>query len=227
VLPDPDLAVLSGQTVIATNAGWGAGGNSTTATLGNVFTQVGAFPFASAGSHDDAIYENSRPPGAYTMRIDSASGSTGTLLAEIYDATAGNAFTNTTPRLVNVSVLKAVAAGDALTAGFVIGGSTSVNVLVRAIGPTLALPPFSLAGTMASPRLELFDNTTGASLAVNSGWGGTATLSAAFAAVGAFLPANPGTNDAALLMTLAPGQYSAQVRGADGGLVIVEVYAAP
>jgi hypothetical protein len=100
-------------------------------------------------------------------------------------------------------------------------------VLVRAIGPTLALPPFNLGGTMASPRLELFDNTTGASLAVNSGWGGTATLSAAFTAVGAFQPANPATNDAALLMTLAPGQYSAQVRGADGGLVIVEVYAVP
>jgi hypothetical protein len=73
------------------------------------------------------------------------------------------------------------------------------------------------------------NNSTGQSLNVNIGWGGGAALSSAFGAVGAFPLANTATKDSVLLVTLAPGQYSAQVSGADGGggTVIVEVYEVP
>jgi hypothetical protein len=63
---------------------------------------------------------------------------------------------------------------------------------------------------------------------VNDNWGGTPALTAAFAAVGAFvLP--PASKDAALLATLAPGDYTAQVAGTGNtnGLVLVEVYEVP
>jgi len=151
------------------------------------------------------------------------------VIAEVYDATPGDVFTATTPRLINVSVLKRVGAGTTLTAGFVLDGSSSKTVLVRAIGPTLGLTPFNISGVMADPKLELFDNATGAKINENNDWAGTATLSAGFTSVGAFPLANASTKDAALLVTVAPGQYSVQVTGADGGggIVLVEIYEVP
>ena len=62
----------------------------------------------------------------------------------------------------------------------------------------------------------------------NSDWGGTAELTAAFASVGAFvLPAT--SKDAALLVTLPPGNYSVQVSGVSNttGVALVEVYEVP
>jgi hypothetical protein len=131
--------------------------------------------------------------------------------------------------LINVSVLKELAPGAALTAGFVIDGPTSQTVLVRAVGPSLGLPPFNIPGIMSDPKLELFDNTTHAKIDDNDDWGGTAALASASNSVGAFALANAATKDAALLATLAPGQYSVQVSAANraGGLLIVEIYEVP
>jgi hypothetical protein len=90
---------------------------------------------------------------------------------------------------------------------------------------------------MADPKLELFNNATGAKINENNDWAtpvaplatSAAQLVSAFDIVAAFQLANASTKDAALLVTLAPGQYSARVSGADGGggTVIVEVYEAP
>jgi hypothetical protein len=65
-------------------------------------------------------------------------------------------------------------------------------------------------------------------VATNAGWAGAPALAAAFVQVAAFpLPATSG--DAALLVTLAPGQYTAQVAGTGGatGVALVEVYEVP
>ena len=134
-------------------------------------------------------------------------------------------------------MLKTIGAGTTLTAGFVIGGTTNKTVLVRAIGPTLGLAPFNIGGVMADPKLELFNNTTGLKINENNDWGTpvapltntAAQLTATFTSVGAFQLANTATKDAVLLVTLAPGQYSARVSGADGGggTAIVEVYEVP
>ena len=115
--------------------------------------------------------------------------------------------------------------GSGLTVGFVIGGAAPVKVLVRAVGPTLGTAPFGLPGVVADPQLALFSGTT--KIGENDNWGGTAALSAAFAQVGAFaLPAD--SKDAAVLVTLDPGNYSVQVGGLGGtGLAIVEVYEVP
>ncbi|OYU99379.1 MAG: hypothetical protein CFE26_25770, partial [Verrucomicrobiales bacterium VVV1] len=124
--------------------------------------------------------------------------------------------------LVNLSARTVLAADDVLIAGFVLSGTGNRVVLIRAVGPTLGA--FGLSGVLADPRIELY----GASgkLYENDNW--TAEIGSVAARVGAFtLPA--GSKDAALLVSLAPGSYSVQVRGAvgSGGVVLVELYDVP
>ncbi|MDO8540573.1 MAG: lamin tail domain-containing protein [Opitutaceae bacterium] len=226
VLPDPKMALIhqaSGVTV-ASNNDWAGD-----PVLSAAFAQVGAFPYAPPSSKDAGISQPALAPANYTVQVSDVGTGAGTVIAELYDATPASAFTATTPRLINVSVLKQIGAGTTLTAGFVIDGPTSKTVLVRAVGPTLGLPPFNIPGVMADPILELFNNATGAKINENNDWGGTTTLSAGFTSTGAFALTNASTKDAALLVTLAPGQYSARVSSPDGGggMVIVEVYEVP
>jgi hypothetical protein len=82
VLADPQIAVFSGSTQLASNAGWGTG-TSTAAQLSAVFAQVGAFPLV-AGSADSALLLTLQP-GAYTVEVTSVSSATGVALVEVYD----------------------------------------------------------------------------------------------------------------------------------------------
>jgi len=86
------------------------------------------------------------------------------------------------------------------------------------------LAGFGVGNPVATPQLQLF-SISGTLLAQNAGWGGSSTLSAAFAQVGAFgLAAN--SADAAILTTLAPGSYTIKVAdlAGIGGTVLSEVY---
>jgi len=98
----------------------------------------------------------------------------------------------------------------------VIGGSTSKTVLIRASGPALA--PFGVAGTLPDPKLQLYESIGGTStlLQSNSGWGGGAQIAATAASVGAFSWGSSPTLDSAILVTLTPGAYTAEVSGAGG-----------
>ena len=128
-------------------------------------------------------------------------------------------------RFINVSTRTQVGSGaNILIQGFVIAGNASKQVLVRAVGPTLSI--FGVDGTLASPSLAVYQGTT--LLAQNTVWGGTTALSNAFTATGAFqLPAT--SRDSALLLTLPPGSYTAQISGVGGatGVALVEVYELP
>jgi hypothetical protein len=134
------------------------------------------------------------------------------------------------PRLANLSTRAQTGTGDAvLTAGFVINpGGGNKQVLVRAIGPTLTTA-FGLSGALADPMLTLFGpNSSTLIAASNNDWsagGATAATAATFSSVGAFALA-AGSRDAAILATLTPGSYTAEVRGANNtsGLALVEVY---
>lgn len=122
--------------------------------------------------------------------------------------------------------------GGLLIAGFVVGGSTSRTVLLRASGPALSAAPFNLAGTLADPELQLYlSNSDGSStlLGSNAGWGGDSQVASAAASVGAFSWNNPSSNDSAILVTLPPSAYTAEVSGASGdtGVALVEVYEVP
>jgi hypothetical protein len=87
--------------------------------------------------------------------------------------------------------------------------------------------PFGVSGTLTDPQLQLYSGTT--LLASNSGWDGRAELVNAAASVGAFPWDSPSSNDSAILITLSPGAYTAQVSGASGdtGVALVEVYEVP
>jgi hypothetical protein len=220
-LSDPKLELYAGQAVVGSNDDWAG-----TAALKSAFAQVGAFAFTDDTSKDAAIFAPLAPrAGGYTVRVTGAPGAVGRVIAELYDSTAITAFPPSTPRLINVSVRKQIDLGATLTAGFVIAGSTAKTVLVRAIGPGLGV--FGVPGVMPDPRLELF-NSSSVSIATNDNWGGDPQLTAAGARVGAFKIDNARSADAMLLITLSPGNYSAEVRGVGpGGAALVEVYDVP
>lgn len=220
VLADPSATVFQGTATVVTNDNWGGA-----AAIADRAAQVGAFQLAAADSLDAAL-AFSPAPESYTVQITGRNNGTGIALAEIYDATALASFVAATPRLTNVSARTRVGTGgDILIAGFVVGGTTAKTVLIRAIGPTLA--DFGVTGALADPRLQLFSGTT--LLRENNDWGGDAQLTTVGGSVGAFALANATSKDAVLLVTLAPGSYTAQVAGADGGtgVALVEVYEVP
>ncbi len=141
----------------------------------------------------------------------------------------------TTPsaaRVLNLSTRgQALTGAQVLIPGFVIGGTTGTKkMLLRVVGPTLA--GFNVAGTLVDPLLQLkrLDPTTGAyvDVAANDTWGSAANLAAltsATTAVGAF-PLTAQSADAALLVDLAPGSYTALASGVNAGtgVALVELY---
>jgi sugar lactone lactonase YvrE len=217
-LPDPALTLFNGTSaVIGANTKWGG-----SAALIQVFTQTGAFALAPT-SADSALVQTIAA-GAYSAQVASVSGVTGIALAEIYDADTGTPAAH----LINVSARANTGAGaQLLTAGFTISGTTSETVLIRAIGPTL-LSSYGVTGALALPSLSIFASGASTAMAANTVWGGTAALKAAFTFVGAF-PLAATSNDSALILTLPPGAYTAQVSGVGGttGVALVEVYDLP
>jgi hypothetical protein len=223
VLADPQLRISGAVSAETFASGWG--GNSLVSATA---AAVGAFAWTDASSLDEAVAE-ALPQGTYSARVSGESGDTGIALAELFDATPAGTYTPSMPRLTNVSARAVAGPGqDQIIAGFVIGGSTSKTVLIRASGPALAA--FGVTGALADPELHLFGASPGnAALASNGGWGGSPEIAAAAASVGAFKWADAASGDSAILVTLAPGSYTAQVSGASGdtGVVLVEVYDVP
>jgi hypothetical protein len=221
VLADPVLTINAAgvPAPIATNDNWGGG-----APIRAAFAAVGAFDLPVT-SLDSAALPNASA-GGYTVQVTGKADASGLVIAEIYDASTAR--TATSPRLINLSTLTQIDAGSSLAVGFVLRGATSRTVLVRGIGPSLATI-FGIGGVMADPKLELFNNDTGVKITENDNWGGDAQLMDAAASVGAFALADTATKDAVLLVTLAPGAYSARVSGVgtSAGTAIVEVYELP
>ena len=189
---------------------------------------MGAFAWTDPTSHDAAIVHDFHT-GPHTVEVFGESGDTGVALAEVYDATPDGSYTPLVPHLTNVSARALVGTGgNILIAGFVVGGSTSRTVLIRASGPALA--PFGVAGFLPDPEIQVFASDSGlVPLASNAGWGGNPAVAAAAASAGAFAWPSPSSHDAAILVTLPPGAYTAEVlgEGGDTGVALVEVYEVP
>ncbi|HEY1107354.1 MAG TPA: hypothetical protein VGE76_01940, partial [Opitutaceae bacterium] len=217
-LADPKLELFFGSTATGSNDNWGG-----SETLAAAMRAVGAFAYTGPTSADAAIASDFAL-GNNSAKISANGSGTGAVIAEIYDATPGDAFSATTPRLVNVSVLKHL--GTGLTAGFAIGGNAAKTVLIRAIGPTLSVPPFGVPGVVADPQLTLFSGST--QIGYNDNWGGGTALAGTFTQIGAF-PLSPTSKDAVLQATLAPGTYTVVASGVGGttGTALIEVYEVP
>jgi len=117
----------------------------------------------------------------------------------------------------NISTrLKVESDDNALIGGFIITGTGTKRIILRAIGPSL-----SISGALANPRLELY-NGTNQLIASNDNWqdapNGQEIVDSSLA---------PSHNlEAAILTTVTPGNYTAVVRGENDstGIALVEVY---
>ncbi len=189
--------------------------------LGSVLDKAsrdtGAF---GLGDTRDAAMLVTLPAGLYSVKVSGAGGTSGVGLAEIYEDDKNIS------RLVNLSARARVSTGaSVMIPGLVVGPGTSRKLLIRGAGP--ALTTYGVSGVLADPRIRLVD-ADGNTVASNDDWqsgNNPAEVSDAIAKTQAFAFA-PGSKDAALVVTLPSGRYSALVEGANGGtgVALVEVY---
>lgn len=224
VLANPRMDVFtsaSSVTPIASNDNWGDDGQD--ATLVPLFASLGAFPLPDTASLDAALVTSISGPT--TVEVNSEpTGSSGVVIVEGYDT-----LNTTSPRLLNLSARNFAGTGDqTLIAGFVIDGNEPKRLLIRGVGPTLA--DFGVPGTLSNPILEVHASIGGLDtiVAQNDDWGDEAGVAAASTAAGAF-QLTEGSGDAAVVVTLPAGAYTAHVAGSDGGTgeALVEVYELP
>jgi hypothetical protein len=215
VLSDSRLSLFAGGIPIVSNDDWATSANAS--VLATTAANVGAFSLPT-GSKDAALL-TSLNAGSYSTEV-TGSPPNDIVLVELYDGSP-----RTASRLINVSARAMVGTGDdILVAGFVVTGNSKKALLIRAVGPTLGV--FGVAGTLSDPKLEVFANGRSAAIGSNDDWGGSTQLSAVFASRGAFPFAAVDSKDAALVLTLEPGAYSAQVSGVGGttGEALIEIY---
>ena len=223
VMADPQVELHESQgsamPTLATNDNWGGA-----AGLRSTFARVGAG--ALRDSSKDAAMVQSLTRTAYTAHVTDASGARGVVLAEAYDAELAD----TTKRLAALSVRNQVGTGaQVLIAGFVLTGDAPRRVIVRGVGPGLT---GQVSGYLADPVVQLhrLHSATGQwqLVAENDNWDGSASLAAAFKAAG-MGALTAGSKDAAMIVDLEPGIYTAQVSGAGAsdGVALVEIYEAP
>src|SRR4051812_11425074 len=73
-------------------------------------------------------------------------------------------------RLVNLATRTPVGTGSNVAViGFVIGQGSTKNILIRAVGPTLATSPFNVPGTISDPKIDVAD-ATGKIIFSNDNW---------------------------------------------------------
>jgi hypothetical protein len=127
-------------------------------------------------------------------------------------------FSGAIGQLLNVSTRMQVLTGSSvLIGGFIIGGTGSKDVLLRALGPTLQ--NFGIIGFLADPTMDLYSGQT--LLASNDNW--KSDHEAEISATG---KAPPNDLEPAIRQSLAPGSYTAIVRGKNNttGVGLVEAY---
>ena len=133
-------------------------------------------------------------------------------------------------QLGNISSRAFVQTGDnVMIGGFIVGGTAPKKVIIRAIGPELGAPPYNVPGALADPTLELHDATR-ALIASNDNWhetiiGGIITSQQWVDILNSgYVPTD--TRESAIIANLAPGNYTAIVRGVNNmtGVALVEVY---
>lgn len=173
--------------------------------------------FLFVGNDNDFLTTNGFQDGAaYAAAVDNDS------MILVYRVTIPS-------RLVNVSSRAQAGAGSAThIVGFVVNGARPKTMLVRGVGPTLA--SYGLTDGLSDPMLAIYDSA-GRKLFTNDNWSDNNAASVVTAAgqrTGAFA-LNANSKDAALLVDLDPGAYTAQVTGVGSatGISLVEVYELP
>ena len=216
LLPNPKLTLFdaTGKT-IATNDDF-----LSSATPNGLVPAVSAFPLSNSR---DAALVSPLPSGSYTVQLTDSGAGSGVALVEVYEAD------DNSNRIVNLSSRAFVGTGASIAIGGIsVQGEKPRQFLIRGIGPTLRA--FGVNGALGDPVLTL-TTALGTIVATNDDWGSATNafeIITTSATVGAFaLP--PGSKDSALLISLAPGNYTALIAGANDttGIALVEVYEVP
>jgi cyclophilin family peptidyl-prolyl cis-trans isomerase len=209
--PTLELHDGSGAT-IATNDNWGDAANA------QDVSDVGLAP----GSPNESVILTTVPSNTtnafYTAVMRGANNTTGLGVVEVYDLDSGPGST-----LLNISTRGQVGVDpNALIGGFILGGTESKQILVRAIGPSLT--GFGVPNALTDPTLEL-RNAQGALVDSNDDWM-TSPQKTQIQSSG-LAPTN--AKESAVLQTLNTGAYTAIVRGTNSGTGVgsVEVYQLP
>ena len=212
VLADPTLELHDTDgTLIGRNDDWRTtqpGG----VIAGDQAAAIQASTLAPTNEAESAILAT-LAPRSYTAIVRGAQNQTGIGLAEVYDLDQG-----TPARLANISTRGLVQMGNnVMIAGFIIGNQPT-KVIVRAIGPSLTRS--GIVSPLNDPVLELRDQD-GALIAANDNW-----RSDDEANIAATTLAPSEEVEAALVRNLAPGNYTAIVRGKNDatGIALAEVY---
>lgn len=179
--------------------------------------EAAIFPFNTGGTPFGIM------PGfaPYTAILRGKADTTGIGVVEAY-ALVSSLF-SPMPKLANISARGFVGTGDnVIIGGFILGGGNeSPRIVVRAIGPSLKA--FGIANPLPDPMLELHDGN-GLIITSNDNWADAQKDD--LQTVGL---APTDDKESAILMRLAPGAYTAIVRGKDNatGVALVEVYGLP
>ena len=221
-LANPILELHNGSgSVIATNDDWQTtivGGIITTSQVSDI-QNSGHAPTAASES---AIIAN-LPPGNYTAIVRGVANTTGVGLVEVYDLNSA-----ASSSLSNISTRSFVQTSEhVMIGGFIVQGTGSKKVIIRAIGPELT--QFGITDELANPTLELH-NANGGLIATNDNWQTTI--------IGGIINgdqvsdiqnsghAPTAATESAIIANLQPGNYTAIVRGVSNttGVALVEVY---
>jgi hypothetical protein len=212
-LSNPTLELFQGSTLLFSNDDWGSSSQQ---------AEIAASGFAPTNAAESAIIWTLSPGENYTAIVRGASGGTGVGIVEAYDLNNAAA-----SKLGNISTRGFVDVGDnVMIAGLIVRPNTgpSVRILVRALGPTLG--DFGVPGVLPDPTLDLV-NSSGTVIRTNNNWQDDPLQASAITAAGLA----PGHGEeAALVETVAPGSYTAIVRGIGDtptGVALVEVYHLP
>jgi hypothetical protein len=204
VLADPILELHDSSQLIGTNDDWQSNANKQ-----EIIDQA-----VAPSDPKEAAILTTLNPGAYTAILRGVSNTTGIGIVEIYEL---DQISNS--KLANISTRGFVDTGDnVMIGGAIITGATTANVLVRAIGPSLA--GFGVPNALQDPTLELHDGNGGI-IGYNDDW--RSDQEAGISATG--IPPTD-NRESAILRTLSPGAYTAIVRGGGNstGVALVEAY---
>jgi hypothetical protein len=203
LLANPVLNLYSGASVIASNDNWVNATN---------WSDIQATGMAPTNASEAAILI-SLSPGPYTAIVTGNAGTSGIAIVEVLE------IDNPASPLANIATRGPVQTGDnVMIAGFIITGRVSQTVLIRAKGPSMAAQ--GVPGLLGDPYLQLYSG--GTVIASNDNWSNASNASDILAT--GLQPTH--ALESAILITLAPGPYTAIVSGANGttGVAIVEVF---
>jgi hypothetical protein len=209
VLNDPVLELHSTNgSVITSNDNWKDSPQR---------SQFEGGPFQPTDDRESVILATLQP-GAYTVILSGAGGTTGIGLVEVYDSDV-----LVDSDLANISTRGFVKLGnEVMIGGFTLGGNNApTRMAVRALGPSLS--GVGLANVLADPTLELH-NANGTVMIANDDWQSDTASATELTLNGLALP-DP--KEAGIFMTIAPpGQFTAIVAGKNGGMgiALVEIY---